>query len=1351
MQSYGQRTINSNGQRWKWYQLEDGLPSLMVERIIEDQRGQLWIGSYAGLVKYDGKTFEKVLDGKVGAILEDNKGYIWVGTERDLIRYDPKTKKTKSFYYKTDRTPQYRYDIISLEQDFTGSLCAGTGYGPLVRLVPMTQDSFSITLYPTRSHTDVVPGILYDSIPGTWHWSSITDHRGVVWIGNGAGLVEIVVPDPQRPGEIRFRQVVPQFEPYSSGEKSIGISALNHSNRETIWMAGYWSDGPDLNDHLIFEFNPKTNKFIEYQTSQPPDVYYRCILEDDMGNLWAGPHAHALQFIDKKDITPVDGQTKKIEVIKNVPFSDKNISVNNTQRMLQDQSGSIWALHNFAGVFQMSPHFNRFNHFPLDVPEIKDATISAFLELSPYEILISTWGGQLISIDPSSGQAGRITSLFPDGKLTGIYRDSKERIWISASSAKLFSFDHQTGSFVENQLIHPGDFGFFDRAFLSPPVEDKTGKFWMGSSTMGLIYFDPDRKKLIYQFTPTAKRKAWLKGPNVTTPYVDGSGTLWFGTLYSGLYRTKPQEEIDSFRFGRYLTDIPLIFKVMADDNGLLWIATQAHGLILFDPEKEQIIKRFTIDQGLPSNNIGDFVFDSLGNIWTITASGVCYLDKETDQITVYNDQYGLAMEQLQLGRGILTSDGQLYFNGAKGYYKFDPSGKLSDAHHPGLIFKDLLINNRKIEAGNNQISDLDFQKSLILDHDENNFSIDYIGLNFSNPEDLTYSYCLENYHDQWQEVGKETTARFANIRPGNYRFHAIVMSGNLQTEKSFAIKIRSPWWFSWWAKSAYVLAASALLFALLSLRKRAEVEKMEKLKLIQQNDLRSKFFANISHEFRTPLTLIKSPVDDKIMLSENTKEISWLKAISQQTDRMIKLVNELLDLSKIDAGKYKLRKEQGEIFHFLKVCVEAFDSLAKQRSIRYNIDIPGDKFQLHFDPNNLEKVITNLLSNAFRYAGQQGKVDFISRYDTALEILEITVNNDGTIIPEDELETVFHQFYQASNATRQGSGVGLALVKEIVDLMEGDISVQSSEINGTTFTVKLNIPCAKGIKSNGSDLLPKEIVQSPERDASASFKASPQVDPEEELVLIVEDNEDVQKYLGNILSQRYRIIFGKNGLEGFEKAKNHVPDIIISDLMMPVMNGVDLARELKGNLITDHIPVILLTAKVDLDSRIEGINAGAEVYLQKPFNAEELRVVVARLISERQRFKRKILADLESNDFSYNDGDSAETRFLHEVSEAIKVNLDNPEYTVVALASQMHLSRTHFHKKMKSICGQSPSEFMRNLRLREAAKMIRMRRDNINQIAYATGFDSPSYFSRAFKKKYGVTPSEYGNTQNIQ
>jgi len=650
------------------------------------------------------------------------------------------------------------------------------------------------------------------------------------------------------------------------------------------------------------------------------------------------------------------------------------------------------------------------------------------------------------------------------------------------------------------------------------------------------------------------------------------------------------------------------------------------------------------------------------------------------------------------------------------------------------------------------------------LNYKQNNLSFEFAALNYIHPERNHFKIQLEGYDNRWIPIGNESNYSYYNLKPGRYSFHVIGSNNDdvwNMTGDRFSFVIKKPPWFTWGALLIYLLIFSVLAlvyyrFVQYRAKNKMEIEKerIERQSIAEVDEMKSRFFANISHEFRTPLTLIMSHVRDlEAQQGSGVKmKRSSLAILGRNARRLLLLINQLLDIAKLEKNALQLQLVKGDLSEWIRVLVSSFQSLADSQQIGFISKIGDPESEVCFDPDKTEKIVTNLLSNAFKFTQKGGKVTFSLQYHTLpendQEYVTIEVRDTGKGIEKDQLSRIFDRFYQVSDTDSrevEGSGIGLSLTKDMVELLRGSISVESVPGKGTSFVVKLPVSedCFAGEEIRKLKTPQPHLYALDEEVDPESEKEGKEASPEsEKLVLVVEDNPDLRKYLVDQLSAVYHVLESENGKEGFEVARKHIPDLVISDVMMPVMDGIAMTEKIKRDPATNHIPVIMLTAKADKDSKLQGLELGADDYVIKPFDKDELLVRVRNLIRQRELLREKF-----SHDFLLEpetEKSSVHFTMLREILAVIDNHLDDPDFGLPSLGRELGMTRSQLFRKIRSITNTSPNELVRMVRMKHAARMLRSRDMNITQVMYEVGMKNPSHFAKSFKKYYRLNPSEY-------
>lgn len=790
---------------------------------------------------------------------------------------------------------------------------------------------------------------------------------------------------------------------------------------------------------------------------------------------------------------------------------------------------------------------------------------------------------------------------------------------------------------------------------------------------------------------------------------------------------------------------------MMIDSKNRLWIATRLAGITLYDIEKKTH-KNFTIKDGLPVNDrIRDFFEDLKGNIYCRSSKHLIRFDSNGKYDKFYEFDLG---DQDLVGSYYVKATNEIFLTTTNVLLKYTPDKIYPNLTPPKMVLTEMQIFDEELMhvKGSPLNKPINLIKTIKLEHWQNDVTLKYAGLHYTRPEENKYKYMLENYDKDWRNVGNKRTANYTNLSHGRYLFKVVGANCDgiwTATPATLEIIIEPPWWLTWWAYSIYILVFLVIisyswLLQVRRLRIKNELKmiEFETEKLKEVDRMKSNFFANISHEFRTPLTLIKGPIDR--LLSEETKSErrEIFKMVLKNTGRLLNLINELLDLSKLEAGKMKLSTSERDIVSFVKGLVMSFKSFGDRKEIKLSVSSSNNIIRLYFDKEKMQKIISNLIYNALKFTHERGEISVLITEDT--NHVNIIVQDSGVGIPKKELPKLFNRFYQVIKegaAGNEGTGIGLALTKELVQMHKGIIKVESEIGIGSKFIITL---------LKGREHLSNEEIILDETD-EVDFINAGVIQTEGDiyysdnkpLALIVEDNLDVMKFVEDILKDEYNIIDAENGNNGYQKALEQIPDIIISDIMMPVMNGDEMCRLIKLDEKTSHIPIILLTAKASEEDKIEGLETGADDYIIKPFDANELMVRIRNLIYQRRKLREKYLKEAEIHPIDVA-VTSTDKLFIKKAMNLIEENLSDTFFGIEDFAENLAMSRSQLYRKFNAVLGENPSEFVRKYRLKRGAELIKKKFGNISEIAYEVGFNDPAYFSKCFKKLFGMNPHEY-------
>jgi signal transduction histidine kinase/DNA-binding response OmpR family regulator len=948
-------------------------------------------------------------------------------------------------------------------------------------------------------------------------------------------------------------------------------------------------------------------------------------------------------------------------------------------------------------------------------------------------------------------------------------------MWFGTVYDGLYLLEKGKFDFLHCQLPVTGQVHVYDI------FEDSRGELWVATNK-GLM----QRKKGGDPPTRFYQDTNWpgLHETSILCIYEDHKENLWIGTAIQayGLFR-QPPEYRGTSTFLQYKhdpgDDLSLsndwVWCVQEDPFNNLWIATE-NGLNKYIRDKDYFERHINpTDQG--ANFIYDLSGDNNGYLWMATESGLVRYNPEMDiqnAGTTNNYKQFLAHRDIMCYHIYKSQSGKMFVGsvrlGENGYFSFHPDSLFENQQPPPVVITQFMVHNKVVESD----SSIQFKKQIRLNYNQNFFSFEFAALDYYNPSQNEYAYILHGFDNDWTYSGNQRLARYTKVPPGKYIFQVKGSNSNgywNEEGASIAISILPPPWKTWWAYSLYGIFLIGLFYLWRwydlkrqKLRQELELEHVEAEKLKELDTMKSRFFANISHEFRTPLTLILGPLE-KIRTQITDEAQKDLDIMHRNARRLQILINQLLSLSKLESGQMKLHTREENIVALVNGYIQSFESLAKQKNIDLSFTSLEKKVQLFVDKEKMEKILSNLLSNALKFTGEGGRIEVTVSSQQIEDLpgkwVRLIVSDTGRGILPDKLEHIFDRFYQADDSytkDQEGTGIGLALTQELVELHHGKITVESESDKGTTLTVLLPL---------GKEHLKPEEIEDTDSDWDGEFvdwedpgeqivesgihESLPDEDPEKEgskpLLLIVEDNDDLRLYIRSYLAKDYSISEAIDGEMGLEKAIKNIPDLVISDVMMPKMDGYQLCRKLKTDERTSHIPVILLTAKASMEDKLEGLETGADDFLIKPFDQQELLLRIKNLIHQRRKLQQLFAGNISSigelSDISITSMDKI---FIQKSIEVVEKNISDANFSMEQFGQGMNMSRMQLHRKMRALVDQSPGEFIRTIRLNWAAILLKEKTANIAEIAYDVGFSNPSYFSECFRNQFGKLPSEYSD-----
>jgi signal transduction histidine kinase/ligand-binding sensor domain-containing protein/DNA-binding response OmpR family regulator len=1345
--------------------INNGISDNWIKCIYKDSKGFIWFGTNNGLNRFDGYKFEifhhelsdstTIADNDINVITADKKGNLWIGTGGGVSVLNCETYKFKKVNLGQSSTSLCQIDYITaMATDSGGNILIGTTSG--LFFFNQTNNSFR--------------HILIDEQPCSSQLNNITsiahDKRDSFWIGTANGFI------------IKFNEnsnSIEKFEPLreSTGNKG-NITKLFIDYENNLWVA-------DQNGLHLFNVNTKSWD-LDFQKRYRPfftNLLITGIDQDADSLIWITTDGKGAFILDKKYTEPVN--------ILNLPYAEGSLSSNGLNSLYCDESGIIWIGTAKKGVDFYKKNIRKFRlyrNYPTDPNSLSNNDVDCITEDSNSNLWIGTNGGGLNYFDRKTNkfthyvsQTGKSNSL-SSNIIVSVFEDSDRKIWIGTYLGGLNCLDPVTGKIT---VFHHND---SDSTSLSDDrvwsiCEDSHKNIWIATLTNGLNLFD----RKTGRFKRFNVQNSSICFNYINSIAIDEKNNLWISSAH-GLIYYKPEENKSicyesSPGVTTSISDNHVI-STFKDSRGLFWVCT-INGLNLMNRVTGNFIV-FKEADGLPSSRVFRIEEDDSSNLWISTKNGLSKLivrktnmeDSLSIKFKNYGISDGLQGKEFNSTAALKTRDGELWFGGTDGLNAFYPPEIKEDSSLSKLVISDIRINNEIVKPGEVLNERVLLKKpifntdKIVLKYSENTFIVDFVALNYFLPEKNKYAYTLEGFSDKWIITeGKQNFAVFSNIQNGNFTFKVKGTNSDgiwNESPKTLEIRILPPFWKSWYAYVIYFALIVSLLIFLRFLtltrermKMQMEQESIESQHIHEIDSLKIKFFTNISHEFRTHLTLILSPVEKLMVQWKNKPEEKYLNLILQNGRRLLFMVNQLLDFRKMEVQGFGYNPSTGNIVAFIKEVVSSFEDLSDQKHIQLSFYSDIKELDTSFDKDKVEKIIFNLLSNAFKFTPVDGKVTVTVSTDKSvkkeeksgdipkLSKLIIKVEDSGIGIPQDKFDNLFVSFYQIeSNITSAlGSGIGLSLVKEFVKLHDGEITVKSEPGKGSCFTVILPIV------GNGKILSENTLQRNEE--TKHFYKPLPVIDkidsndePEEKpKLLIADDNDDLRFYIKDNLQKRYNVYEAADGVEALAIIQKIIPDLIISDIMMPGIDGIELCRRVKADKNICHIPVILLTGLSTEQEQFESLETGADDCIIKPFNFQILEVKISNLISNRRSLKHAFSNRLiiEPNDIAIVPLDE---QFIHKALDLIEKNISKTDYTVEELSRDLGMSRTLLYKKILALTGKPPLEFMRKLRLQRAAQLLQKSQMNISEITFQVGFNDPKYFRKHFKNEFGVLPSKY-------
>ena len=1301
--------------RFDNFSQEQGLSNNQVQSIFQDRDGWIWIGTSYGLNRFDGLHFKQYkmkhedkanpTDGLIRDIFQDKDGTIWVGVEKGgLYRLRNGVEEFEPVIIKG----LDGISVNSIRSDKNGSIWLGCDSG-LYRLL-QSGNGLKATFVKFKNPLFAVGQIK----------KILIDYRGIIWVGTDKGLLTY------NPLNRHLARVSAGAKSYLTDE----VWCLYADSYRKIWVGTYNSGVYYVNADY-----KSVSRFTPYPT-QDRSQTVKAITQDKNGDYWFGTRAGLYSY---------STSTKQYTYYGHENEEQTSLGQSSILSLFVDAKGDLW-VGTRGGVSYLIDEKKYFKHYSMSNSKadgLNDNEIYAIWPSSNDEIWLGTENGGINILNRKDGNFSAITkknSGLKSDCIKWFMPDGHGNIWVSTYMGGISIVNANTKKVLKSYVATPGKAGGISDNRVWITFMDSRKRIWVGSYK-GIDLYDPVSDSFITRADIIGNKQVnWIEE--------DQSEDIWFGSndhlvIYTPSTGTK-----------RIVNEVVRDFHKLSDNTFML--ATQGHGLAIFD-KKKGVRRYLTESEGLANDFTYSIVDDGVGGLWVSTSNGLSRYDQVTHKFMNYYRVDGLQNNQFNYGAFAKTRSGELLFGGINGFNIFNPKQVKPNSYRPPVVITNISIFNEplKIETEDGaNYKRICTTKEVTLRHSQNMITFDYAALNYAKANKNRYSYKLEGLEDRWVDARNVTSVTYSNLAPGTYKFRVKGSnSDGLWNENGavLTVKIRPPFWGTIWFRGLMLLVFIAVIILVIqfltnraNLRNKLVFEKTKAKKLNEIDSMKQQFFTNVSHEIRTPLTLIIGPVEKMIENpSLNNGDRVMLEMVRNNAQLLMKLVNQILDFKKLETGKLQADYDKGDLVRFMESAVKPFQFMSEEKGVKLVVDFPERELAVWMDTDKLGKIVNNLLSNAFKFTDQGGEVrislqltDSYSFEDIGQRACyEISVSDTGTGIPASSVSNVFNRFFQASNSKGvTGTGIGLSIVKEFVKLLHGDVDVQSEMGQGTTFVVRL--PILEDYEIENSDTRGDDL-------AMAKKEEQEKVAASAKYLLVVDDNADMRTFIREHFKYEFTILEAENGKIGFDLAVKYIPEMVLSDVIMPVMDGQELCRKLKKDERTSHIPIVLLTAANSKESEMSGLIAGADDYITKPFDLSILNVKIDNLLLLRNKLREKLKTDilLQPTNISIA---SPDERFLRKAVEVVEKYMSEPDLDIELFSSEVGVSRMQLYRKLEALTSMTVKEFIRDIRLRRAAQLLEQDKITISEVVYAVGFRDLAHFRKCFKDVYGMSPSSY-------
>lgn len=1316
------------------YSQEDGLPNNQVQCIYQDRKGWMWIGTSQGLSRFDGYSFVNFLPNPndsnsikgnlVRVITEDKNGNLLVGTENGGLNIFDRKKERFSNPFKNQLSPDLNeVSVNAIELDKSGNIWIGTDFN----IFKIDSAGILISLRPKPKKAGV-------KFEGNYVRNLQFDNSGKLWIGTNEG---VFIFNPETSEMDQFE--LPFEEPLNRE-----IWEIYLDDDGLIWI-GTYSSGLFLIDPVS-----KKIKSIQLNPTIRRSETVRTISKGAFGEYWIGTRGGLYTWSKSKGVTGFYQHDDR---------KPGSLSNNSILCVFQDARGETWiGTRGGLNVLAKSKQvFHNFTALPGDNNHLNSSIIYAFWIDRNNHIWIGTEDGGINIFNPETGTFRYMMNDENDGNsisqncIKAFQDDGKGNLWVGTFMGGIDVINLSTGK-ISRFKHNPEIAGTLSDNRVWDICMDRNGEIWVATTKGVDRYIKESNTFRHYPQISGNEQVNWIE--------TDTNGNIWFGSINEVIVLNHDENVIKRY---------PEHSRSMHEDSkNRIWISTLDKGIAVYSAT-EGPLKYYGEADGLANNQALCIEEDNKNNLWISTTNGLSKFNTEKGFFQNFTSKDGLSNNQFCYGASFKTNSGDILFGSVSGFNIFNPNEVVFTDNDVPVVLTDLKIFNKSVPIGDDKksvlIQSISETDHLVLNFHQNVFTLEFAALNYINSDKNKYIYILEGFNREWNEPSLIRSATYTNLNPGDYtlRIKRVVPGiENDQNELQLKITILPPFWKTKWFLAIILTVIVLLIYALLQfvlnrekIKHQLVLEKVNARKLHEIDMMKLKFFTNISHEIRTPLTLILGPLEKLIQKDISKDEMKENLLLMQRNAKNLdKLISQLLDFRKLQTGNLKLNLTEADIIDFVRNIVNSFNDLAAEKEISLKFNTLKKTLNAAFDPDKIEKILNNLISNAFKFTAQGGTIavnislvfdagdNEFNETEKEKQFIEIIVKDTGKGIAAQNLNRIFQRFFQSdAEDGNSGVGIGLALVKELVEIHNGDIFVTSKPGKGTKFTIRFPYYSTLYEKQTDSRLEIEPESQPPGNYIEGETELTENLNSK--IMLIVEDNADVRKFVASHFSANFKIAQAKNGNEGWKIALEIIPDIIISDVLMPDTDGYELCKQIKNDERTSHIPVILLTALHSKEHEIKGLTTGADDFITKPFDLSVLQAKVENLLSIRESLRHKFSGTviLEPKNVVIS---SPDERFLQKAIEVIENNMADCDLDIESFSLKVGVSRMQLYRKLHALTDMTVKEFIRHIRLKRAAQMLVQDKMNVSEVAYEVGFKDLSHFRKCFRREYGMSASEF-------